>query len=307
MSGTHNRLTLSLGGTTTSCNSNSSSSNSDDGGVVVVAAPTLEAAVAACDAGRGVWDRVDLAVEAGDVAAAFLNPMALASFVLSDDAVVSVTIRQLDGDSESSVVQQQQTNTNILKPIRTAFLLAGLQSTSERKTPSGTRVIEARKKSQTSQPTSAIALPLKIQIRNNNGASSLLPSSQSIKAKNAMSSAAVTISLDDDDDNDAMIDEEDLLLDEPGDLAPDMNGMAATASNNGDDCGGRVACDDCTCGRAELEQQGLKIPAPAPMKTSACGKCGMGDAFRCASCPYLGKPAFRAGEEHLVLDLQDDF
>lgn len=30
---------------------------------------------------------------------------------------------------------------------------------------------------------------------------------------------------------------------------------------------------------------------------SNCGKCYLGDAFRCASCPFRGVPAFEKGDK----------
>ncbi|CAH9137741.1 unnamed protein product [Cuscuta epithymum] len=61
----------------------------------------------------------------------------------------------------------------------------------------------------------------------------------------------------------------------------------------------RKACKNCSCGRAEAEtkvQLGLtteQINNPQ----SACGSCGLGDAFRCATCPYKGLPPFKLGDK----------
>ena len=154
-----------------------------------------------------------------------------------------------------------------LTPIHTSFLLAGLSGASEQKTAVGRTLTATRKAT-----TIAAAAPL--------------------KPKNT-----VTISLDDGDED--IIDEDALLSDDLLAPPPAMGARSAT-----DDCSGRKPCDDCTCGRADAEKAASGEVQQAP--SSSCGNCALGDAFRCASCPYLGKPAFKAGEEHLVLDLTDD-
>jgi hypothetical protein len=79
------------------------------------------------------------------------------------------------------------------------------------------------------------------------------------------------------------------------------------------------ACKNCSCGRAEMEdavdsEDLAKIISTGQVK-SECGSCYLGDAFRCATCPYkgilekiknsIGLPAFQPGDK-LKLDLNND-
>ena len=43
--------------------------------------------------------------------------------------------------------------------------------------------------------------------------------------------------------------------------------------------------------------------SPRALPASQCHK---GDAFRCGSCPFLGKPAFAAGDGRVMLSAGDD-
>ena len=96
-----------------------------------------------------------------------------------------------------------------------------------------------------------------------------------------------------------MIDEDNLLLEE------DLSRPDTKTYDCGEGEGGvRKACKGCSCGLAEeLDRDAAsKVEKKSVEKASSCGNCYLGDAFRCAACPYLGKPAFKPGEQ-VVLDL----
>jgi len=102
--------------------------------------------------------------------------------------------------------------------------------------------------------------------------------------------APVSVSADDFIDEDSLLTEEDKQKPDPASLK-----VCGTT-------GKRKACKDCSCGLAD-ELANENRPA-APKGKSSCGSCYLGDAFRCAGCPYLGTPAFKPGEK---VALSDDF
>lgn len=74
----------------------------------------------------------------------------------------------------------------------------------------------------------------------------------------------------------------------------------------------KKACANCTCGLAdELEKEARDITTKSAKESgegaskSSCGSCYLGDAFRCASCPYRGMPAFKPGEK-VTIDVGSD-
>ncbi|KAM3918234.1 anamorsin [Leptodactylus fuscus] len=108
-----------------------------------------------------------------------------------------------------------------------------------------------------------------------------------------------TLSANDMNDEDVDLLDSDELLDQDDLKKPLPSSLRASGCGEGSEKK-RKACKNCTCGLAEeLEEEKSKSTAAKPAN-SACGNCYLGDAFRCASCPYLGMPAFKPGEKILL-------
>lgn len=105
-------------------------------------------------------------------------------------------------------------------------------------------------------------------------------------------SVAAVWKIDDTVDDTVDLIDSDQLLDEEDLKKPDAASLKVCGTT-----GVRKACKNCSCGLAEeLAAEGGK-KEESTTKTSSCGNCYLGDAFRCASCPYLGMPAFKPGEK----------
>eukprot|EP00878_Enallax_costatus_P005198 GHUV01005462.1.p1 GENE.GHUV01005462.1~~GHUV01005462.1.p1 ORF type:complete len:291 (+),score=77.83 GHUV01005462.1:83-874(+) len=112
----------------------------------------------------------------------------------------------------------------------------------------------------------------------------------------APASNAWMLSGDDIDGAEELMDDEELLTEED---------RQRPAVSKQDDCevgagGARKACKNCSCGRAEAEAKGEKVKLTQEMldnPVSSCGNCSLGDAFRCAGCPYRGLPSFQPGKK----------
>eukprot|EP00250_Pteridium_aquilinum_P006144 c16118_g1_i1 orf=233-1057(+) len=115
-----------------------------------------------------------------------------------------------------------------------------------------------------------------------------------IATSGSRGATAVKLPTFDADDEYDLIDEDSLLTEDD---------LKKPELPKADDCevgkSGKKACKNCTCGRAEMESTGKVSLTPEKLDNpqSACGSCGLGDAFRCSTCPYKGMPPFKPGEK----------
>ncbi|KAM4618370.1 anamorsin isoform 1-T2 [Polymixia lowei] len=120
------------------------------------------------------------------------------------------------------------------------------------------------------------------------------------KAAQMWTLSAFDINDDDVDlvDSDALLDDEDLKKPDPASLrAPCGDGAAKK----------KKACKNCSCGLAEeLAQDTGEDQKKTTKPKSSCGSCYLGDAFRCAKCPYAGMPAFKPGEKIVLANETTD-
>ncbi|XP_056596507.1 anamorsin [Triplophysa dalaica] len=107
-----------------------------------------------------------------------------------------------------------------------------------------------------------------------------------------------TLSVNDMDDDDVDLVDSDTLLDADDLKKPDPTSLKMSCGE--DSIKKKKACKNCTCGLADELEQDSKAAQKASLPKSSCGSCYLGDAFRCASCPYLGMPAFKPGEKVLL-------
>ncbi|OWZ21336.1 hypothetical protein PHMEG_0004143 [Phytophthora megakarya] len=102
------------------------------------------------------------------------------------------------------------------------------------------------------------------------------------------------------DEQDDDIIDEDTLLDDTDEV------LQAAKADCGEKVGGKKrACKNCTCGLKDEEDKPVMSEKDLNQLVSGCGNCFKGDAFRCGSCPFLGKPAFKPGMEKVLLNLDN--
>ena len=190
-----------------------------------------------------------------------------------------------------------------VEAMRSAVLLGGLELVmnvkSQQHFDGGSCIIEAAAR----RPAFKLGVSMKLSLKKKKKTKK-----ESVVDKEAAAALMMDGAWDDDDgliDEDALLTEEDMKR-------PTIDKSGCSTK--------RKACKNCSCGRAEMEEKEEReaknttktntVQLSNPYLTdeqinnpqSACGSCGLGDAFRCSTCPYLGMPSFPLGEKIKIAD-----
>ncbi|CAH0390930.1 unnamed protein product [Bemisia tabaci] len=219
-----------------------------------------------------------------------------------DDLVLAEILRIIKPNGRlilrEPVVETADGNGKVLtsEQFRSKLLISGFSNISEPKTLNlEDAEISAIKKSFNTEKNISVMEIICQKPNFEVGASAKLPF-----ANKLFESAAAVWKLESSLDDSIEVIDSDKLLDEEDLKKPDPQSLKVCGTT-----GKRKACKNCSCGLAEeLENEKAEKEPKQEVKSSACGNCYLGDAFRCASCPYLGMPAFKPGEKVKLSDLQ---
>lgn len=81
------------------------------------------------------------------------------------------------------------------------------------------------------------------------------------------------------------------------DVETNMQSVAKKFCGENDGIQPMKPCANCSCGLKEIYEASQTAEQVVQPAESSCGKCYLGDAFRCAACPYRGQPAFEPGDK----------
>ena len=184
------------------------------------------------------------------------------------------------------LLEKQITSREVGQNLCLDLTMAGFIDTMAAKDPStNERFVVCQKPSWSLNEVASISLPPSTS------------SSFSVSTNTEIASSKWKVTTDDLAEND-LIDENELLDD--GLIIP----TNSSAGCNDPTTTKKRACKNCSCGFAEeLELESTKSQLPVK---SACGNCYRGDAFRCASCPFLGQPVFDPNSNKVLLTGTDD-
>jgi len=170
------------------------------------------------------------------------------------------------------------TDTTVASQLQNTLVLSDFTSVTQRSV-NGLTVLEATKPAWTAGASAKLSFARKAAATTATAAPAIATSTWNLSGNSLAS-------------DDLLVDEDDLLARETERVQ--IKQKVASDCGTGGAGAKRKACKNCSCGLAEelSAEDRSEVASKTSVSKSACGNCSLGDAFRCASCPFLGQPAF---------------